>query len=162
MNNLSKNILWAVMTLLIIAFVFSLLYSGQKTPAVLTLDQLATKINSGEVSKIVVSGNDLKIELKDGSKALARKETESALSETLKNYGLQSAALQKVSLEVKEPSGLRFWLGILLPTFIPIIVMVAIFWFIFRQAKGGANQAFSFGRSNLRLFGAFKDKVEKL
>ena len=158
-GTLYKNIFWAVTTLIILALVFSVFFDTGPRPTNLTLDQLTLKINQGEVSKIVVSGNDLKIELKDGSKALARKETESALSETLKNYGLQSAALQKVSLEVKEPSGLRFWLGILLPTFIPIIVMVAIFWFIFRQAKGGAAQAFSFGKANVRLFTSFKDKI---
>ncbi|KKU77505.1 MAG: ATP-dependent zinc metalloprotease FtsH, partial [Candidatus Giovannonibacteria bacterium GW2011_GWB1_47_6b] len=34
-----------------------------------------------------------------------------------------------------------------------------MFWFIFRQAKSGASQAFTFGRSNLRLFGTSRDRV---
>ncbi|KKR89208.1 MAG: ATP-dependent zinc metalloprotease FtsH 1 [Candidatus Wolfebacteria bacterium GW2011_GWA2_42_10] len=159
MNNLSKNILWAVMTLLIIAFVFSLLYSGQKTPAVLTLDQLATKINSGEVSKIVVSGNDLKIELKTAEKAVSKKEAETSLTETLKNYGVEPLALQKVGFEIQEESGLRFWLSILIPSLLPLIIIGVFFWLMFRQAKTGMSQAFTFGKANIKLFSQFKDRI---
>ena len=30
---------------------------------------------------------------------------------------------------------------------IALLIIGAMFWYIFRQAKGGANQAFNFGRS---------------
>ena len=68
-------------------------------------------------------------------------------------------ALQAVSLEVKDESGFRFWMGILVPTILPLLIIGAMFWYIFRQAKGGANQAFNFGRSNLKMFGSSKDRV---
>jgi len=131
----------------------------EKKPVVLTLDQLVTQINKGEVKKILISGNNLSIELKTGEKAIARKETEAGLSETLKNYAVDPAALQGVAFEVKEESGLRFWMGILLPTILPLIVIIAIFWYIMRQARSGASQAFTFGRSNIRLFAPTKDRL---
>jgi len=37
--------------------------------------------------------------------------------------------------------------------------MIFLFWFIFRQAGRGANQAFNFTKSNLKLFMPFKDKI---
>ena len=137
----------------------SIFVGSGESPKPLTMDQLVSKINSGDVTNIVVNGNNLEVVLKDGVKAKARKETEAGLSETLKNLGVEERSLQSVSLEVKEESGARFWLGILVPTLLPLIIMIAIFWFIFRQAKGGASQAFSFGRANLRLFTSYKNRV---
>ncbi|MEE8131635.1 MAG: ATP-dependent zinc metalloprotease FtsH [Candidatus Paceibacterota bacterium] len=159
MKSLSKNIFWAIITLLMVAFIFSFFYSEREKPEVLGIGQLVAKINSEEVSKIIVSGNNLEIELKDGTKATSKKETEAGLTETFKNYGVDSVALQKVALEIKEESGFRYWLSILLPALLPLLIIVAIFWFIFRQAKSGMGQAFSFGKANIKLFSAFKDRV---
>ncbi|MEK7593286.1 MAG: ATP-dependent zinc metalloprotease FtsH [Patescibacteria group bacterium] len=159
MNALSKHFFWAIFALLTIAFVFSLFYTGQEAPEVLSLDQLVAKINNNEISKIIVSGNDLKIELKRNGKAVSKKESESGLSETLKNYGVEPMALQKVSLEIKEESGARFWLAILLPALLPLIIIGVFFWLMFRQAKTGMGQAFSFGKANIKLFTQFKDRI---
>ena len=144
---------------MVLATVFSLIAQFSQATPPLTIDQLVTKINSGEVAKIAVNGNNLSVELKDGRKATARKETESGLTETLKNFGVNELALQNVSLQVEDESGWKFWLGILIPTLLPILVIIGIFWFVFRQAKSGATQAFTFGRANIRLFSSFKDKI---
>ncbi|TSD03711.1 MAG: cell division protease FtsH [Parcubacteria group bacterium Athens0714_26] len=154
-----KNISWAILTLLLITITFSLLFGNQSQTEKITVNQLAADINSGQVDKITVQGNTLNIDIKDGKKAVAEKEAELGLTQTLGNYGVKPDALQKVSLEIKNESGFQFWIGILLPTLLPLIVIGIIFWVIFRQAKTGANQAFSFGRSNVRLFGAFKDRI---
>ncbi|MBI4993361.1 ATP-dependent zinc metalloprotease FtsH [Candidatus Wolfebacteria bacterium] len=159
MNNLSKNIFWGIATLLTVAFIFSLFYSMEKAPIVLSLDQLAKKINTNEVEKISVNGNDLEINLKSGEKAVSKKETEAGLSETLKNYGVDAAAFQKVSFEIKEESGGRFWMGILIPALLPLIIIGAFFWMMFRQAKAGMGQAFTFGKANVKIFSQFKDRV---
>ena len=159
MKMLYKSIFWASLVLFSLALLFSLLLETAPQPEVLSIDQLVNKINAGEVAKITIRGNDLEINLAGDKKAAAKKEFESGLSETLKNYGVSPQALSKVALEVKEESGFYFWMGVLLPTLLPVIVMVLIFWFIFRQAKTGATQAFSFGKSNLRISGSFKDRV---
>ena len=156
---LYKNIFWAAMTLLVVAATFSLLFQTGKPPAELSISDLVLKINSGAVEKITVQGNDLAIDLKDGEKGVAKKEPESGLTQTLNNYGVDSKALNAVKLEVEDRSGFNFWMEILVPTLLPLIIIGAMFWFIFRQAKGGANQAFSFGKSNLKMFGLFKERV---
>lgn len=159
MSGLTKNIFWAIITLLLIAFIFSLFYTEQKPATVFSLDQLASKINSSEVAKITVNGNDLTIQLKDGSQATSKKETEVGLSETLKNYGVNPLALQKVSLEIKEESGFRFWMGILVPSLLPLLIIGFFFWLMFRQARTGMSQAFTFGKANIKLFTQFKDRI---
>ncbi len=159
MKSLSKNIFWAIVVLLILAFIFSVSYKEQKAPAVLSIDQVVSKINNNEVSKIIVNGNDLNLELKNGEKAVSKKETETGLSETLKNYGVNQDALQKAGFAVEEQSGLKFWLGILIPSILPLIIIGVFFWLMFRQAKGGVNQAFTFSRANIKLFSSFKNRV---
>jgi len=159
MKALYKSIFWATVTLFLVALAFSFLFSTESEPEKLTISQLVNRINAGEVTRIVVSGHNLEIELQGGKKAVAQKESELGLTETLKNYGVGGGVMSQVALEVKDESGFKFWMGILLPTLLPLLILGLIFWFIFRQAKSGATQAMSFGRSNIKLVGALKEKI---
>jgi cell division protease FtsH len=158
MSNLTKNIMWAVVTLIVLSLIFSFFVGPQNQPQMISLNQLADKINSGTVKQIVVNGDQLAITYKDGTAAQSQKESEAGLSQTLTNFGVAPANLQNVNIEVQNQSGWAYWAGLLLPSLLSLIFIGVFFWFMFRQARGGVNQAFSFGRSNLRL-STFKDKV---
>ena len=153
MKNIYKNFLWAVVTLLSISILFSLFAVPAVPPKDFTLSELASQISKGEVKEINVSGEQLDITLKGGSKAVAQKEDLIGITETLANLGVEPKALQAVQLKVVEESGWQFWAGLIIPTLLPVIVILFIFWFMLRQAKGGVNQAFSFGRSGIKLSG---------
>jgi cell division protease FtsH len=152
MKMLYKNIIWAIATLLVVAIAFSAVSGSFTKPTPLTLDELVTKISEQEVIKIIVAGESLEIELKDGEKAVARKEAGLGLSETLKNYGIEAGQLGGISLEVKDESGFKFWASILIPSLLPILIILFVFWLVFKNAKQGASQAFTFGKANIRLF----------
>jgi cell division protease FtsH len=158
MSTFTKNLLWAIVTIIVIAFLFSLFAAPGKSPTSLSLNQVADDINSGQITKITVNGNDLAVTLKDGSSAVSKKETELGLTDTLKNFGVSSTALQAVNVSVQDQSGWAYWGSLLAQTLLPVLAIGVIFWLMFRQARSGANQAFNFGRSNLRL-STFKDKV---
>lgn len=159
MKTLSSNIIWAVITLLVLAIGFSFLFGSAEKIGQLSINELVSKINLDQVSKITVNGQDLAITLKTGEKFSTRKEAESGLTQTLKNFGVDELALRKVDLAIEEEAGWRFWAGLLLPVILPLLIIGIMFWFIFRQAKGGASQAFTFGRANMKLFGSFKDRL---
>lgn len=154
-----KNILIVILAFAGIVIIFASLFSSATPPKDITLNELANKINSQEVTHITVEENTVTATFKDGSEGVTKKETESGLSETLKNYGVEAKTLQQIPLEMKDPSGWTFWLSTLLPTLLPIILIGIFIWFTFRQARAGASQAMNFGRSNLKLFSPFKDKV---
>src|SRR3989344_2857278 len=99
MNNKTvyTNIFWAVVILMSLALVFSFTLSQGPGALRLSMSDLVNRINAGEVEKITVNGNDLAVTLKSGEEATATKESESGLTETLKNYGVDSAALQGVA-----------------------------------------------------------------
>jgi cell division protease FtsH len=151
MRQFYKNIFWALLSLVALSLIFSFFLSPRQNTENLSLNQLAAKINAGEVQKITAQGQNLAIELKDGSKAVSQKETETGITDTLKNFGVNPAALQQVDIEVENQSGFQFWASLLLPTLLPLLIIGFIFWLMFRQAKGGVNQAFTFGQSRIRL-----------
>jgi cell division protease FtsH len=159
MSNFSKNLFWAVTTLIIISVLFSFVFERATQPQQLSLSQVVEKINANQVSELMVNGDDVKIKLADGTEATSKKEVEAGLTESLKNLGVNPDALSRVKLGVEEQSNFQFWMGILIPTLLPLLVIGAIFWFMFRQARTGVNQAFSFGRSNIRLSVFGKEKI---
>ncbi len=160
MKNILKNFSWAILTLLLTAFVFSLFLNAVPGGnGKLSLNELVDKINQGAVEKITVSGSRLSVTLKDGGKFFAQKETESSLSETLSNYGVNTGLLQQVRLDVEEESGFRYWMSVILPALLPLIMIGFLFWWMFRQARSGMNQAFTFGKANIRLFTKGKERV---
>ncbi|MFH1460929.1 MAG: ATP-dependent zinc metalloprotease FtsH [Patescibacteria group bacterium] len=151
MSYLVKNLLIAFMAFLIIAGLFTLLNGPKDKPTEISLSQLVEQINQEQVATIIAQGDQLEIELKDGTKEKATKEKEASLTESLKNYGVDSEKLKSVNLEVKGESGLAFWLGAILPFLLPLIIIGFFFWFMFRGAQRGQMQAFTFGRSRARL-----------
>ncbi|MEK7554811.1 MAG: ATP-dependent zinc metalloprotease FtsH [Patescibacteria group bacterium] len=154
-----KNILLAIASLLAIAIIFSSLMGATGTKETMSLNELANRINNGEVTSVIANGNELTIELREGNTLRARKESEIGLSETLANYGVDPAALRLVNLEIQDESGSRFWLGLLIPTLLPLLIVGVILYFILKQAKSGASQVFTFNRSNIRLFSPVKDRI---
>ncbi len=159
MNKFGKSFLGIVTFLVLLALVFSFFLTPAEETNSVSIGALAQEVEGGAVKSIAVSGDTLNVEFTNGSKATSKKEVETGIVETLKNYGVSSEALQKVDISVADESGTRYWMGILLPTVLPILAMILIFWWIFRQAKTGANQAFTFGKVNIKLFSPNRDKV---
>ncbi|MEX2054130.1 MAG: ATP-dependent zinc metalloprotease FtsH [Candidatus Colwellbacteria bacterium] len=159
-KNLYKSILRATVILISLALIFSVIYQvPQEAPERVSLTEVARLIGEGQVTSIEVNGDDLNIFLENEAELITKKEAGVGITETLVNLGITPEQLTAIEIETVEESGFRFWMGILLPTLLPLLIFVAIFYFIFRQARGGVNQAFTFGKSNLSLFTNFKEKV---
>jgi cell division protease FtsH len=161
MRSFSKNIIAALLILMIIAGLYSLLSGQLKQPSQISLSQLVSDINAGKVKSIKVSGDNIEITYQDNTVKAAQKETESSLSQTLANYGVSKDQLNKANLSVDNSSGLAFWVGTVLPFFIPLLIIVFLFWMAARQVKNTSLQAFSFGKSRARIISP-DDKKERI
>src|SRR3989344_7960231 len=151
MKLVSKNIIVAFLILMLLAGAYSFLQENLQTSPELSLSELVKKINAGEVNKITVRGDELEIVLKDNSTLITKKEPESSFSETLANYGVSREALDKLAVEVKNPSGALFWLSAILPFVLPFLLVVLFFWLAARQVQRANVQAFTFGQSRARI-----------
>ena len=151
LGSFSRMILIGLLILMIITGLYSLITESAAPKEKISISQLVSDINGGTVSKITVKGDNLEIVYKDGSQKTAKKEPETALTQTLSNYGVSKENLDKVSINIEEPSSLLYWLGNILPFVLPFLIIVIFFWLAGRQIKNANLQAFSFGQSRARM-----------
>ncbi len=143
-----KNI---VIGLFILFFVFSLIGSIGSQNTSLTEQPLSSVISdmkAGKVQKVEVEENKLTITTKTGGKYTARKEPQESLIKTLESEGVTTKG---VEIQVKDTSMGQVWLN-LLSNVLPLVLTVAFFLFIFRQARGAQDNIFSFGKSGARIW----------
>jgi cell division protease FtsH len=127
-------------------------------PAVdtLSISELAQQIKDDKVSALVVAGDgrEITVEYSSARKpAISQISGVSSIEEVLSSYGVseEDYADGRPKITYKEVSGWTNWLGII-SIFLPALLLIGFFWFIFRQSQGGNNQAMSFGKSRARLF----------
>ncbi len=161
MNSLIKNLGIALLIFLFVSGVFVLYGTPQQKPQSITLSELVTRINEGQIKKISINNDDLSIELTDGKTAKSIKERELGLTESLKNYGVDNEKLREVDIAIKEESSLGIFLGSVLPFLLPFVLIAAFIWFMLKQAQRGNNQALSFGMSKARMLDP-KNKQQRI
>jgi len=161
-TSFSRHIATALLVMVLLIGGYSLLaeQSGSQKEEI-SLSALAGEIENENISKILVKGDTLEISFKDGTEKISKKESESALTQTFFNYGVSQKKLSLVDVEIENPSGFAYWLGNILPFLLPFLFILLFFWFIARQAKSSALQAFSFGQSKAKIIGP-NDKKEKI
>jgi len=151
-NQFIGSVLTTIIIFIVISGLYSWLSERGKVATDVPLSQLAQDVSLGKVSEISVRGGDITaLYVGEKEPRPSKKEPESSLVETLKNYGVSSEALQKVKIEVKEPSGFAFWFFNLAPIIIPIIFIAVFIWFLTRQVRGAGVQALTFGQSKARI-----------
>jgi len=142
----AKNIGAGLLVIAIIITVFSLFSApAEKIPTV-PLSQVATEINNGQVKKISVEQNNVSIEKTDNKKEKAVKEADSSLTDSLKNFGVNTDKLRGIEIAVKEPSGAGFWASNLLPVLLPFLLLGGFMFFMIRSAQSANSKAMSFGQ----------------
>lgn len=160
-----KNLIFIFLIFLIIAGIYTVVFRPAEHAKEISLTELATKINAGQVKEIIIIGNELQItyqEAEEYLKAISRKEIEISLSETLINLGVSPTKLKELDIIAKEEKGIGIWLGPVLLLLFPLLLFGLFFFFIFRQAKAGAMQAFNFSKARIKLFGAEGHPKEKI
>ena len=118
-------------------------------------------VADGQVAKVTQQGQVLQIEKTTNDPQTNKPQTITSLvpSELATNVQTDiTAACQSSSKCTLVPTLVGAaqadsgWLTLLLSAFLPIILIGALLFFMFRQAQGSNNQALSFGKSRARMF----------
>ncbi len=157
MNSRSQSfIVYFVLIIAIAAMLYMGFRQDSSTEAPLTINQVAQLVQNGDVARIVIESDDsIRVVKKNGAETgvESHKEPNATLVDQLISLGVTPDALSpdRVQIEVKPPSQ---WTGLLSGALyiLPVIFMVGMLWFIFRQAQGSNNAAMSFGKSRARMF----------
>lgn len=119
----------------------------------ITIGEVAQQIIDGRLNRVVINEDEITLIYPDGSEATSQKEPDATFVEQLKNLGVTAEDLnpENVIVQVKPPS---VWFGVvsILGYVLPFIMIAGLFWFVFRQAKGGGQSAMNFGQSRARKF----------
>jgi len=107
-------------------------------------------VKQNQIKKIQVNGDKLVATKKNGEIVTAMKEPNSNVYTLFNDAGVKLNP-EKVQVSVKDEAGLNSWINIL-SAVLPVLLMIAFFYFIFRQARGTQESIFSFGQSRAKLF----------
>lgn len=122
--------------------------SPYKDRKIIPISELILNVKKGEIKQIDINEDKLTIYKKNKEIVQSYKEFGSSV------YGLFNSAdvdLGKTQVVVKDQSLMNSWINIL-SAILPIILMIAFFYFLFRQARGAQESIFSFGQSRAKLF----------
>ena len=162
MRKSTKNILSALLLFFLLSAFFGLVPFSKEKVKRISLTQLVREINDGQVKKIVVSGDNLKITYNNGKLARAKKEPQAALSQSLVNYGVDKDQLSRVAVETVEEGSAWTLVGSFFFSVLPVLLLIFLFWIIFRQTRTGAAQVFNFTKAKARLFGPYISQEKRI
>ncbi|NCB20740.1 MAG: ATP-dependent zinc metalloprotease FtsH [Clostridia bacterium] len=151
MKKLVQNFLIFFLVFLSIAALFSTVTGTKKIPVV-GIEALINDIETEQVQSLKVQGDEIQVELKDGTQKIVKKESGESLSFLLKNLAVDSDKIKDIEISIIEPSGWSYWLAIILPFLLPLLIILVFFLFMMRSAQGMNSKAMSFGQSNAKDF----------
>ncbi|MCX7853672.1 MAG: cell division protein FtsH, partial [Caldilineales bacterium] len=158
-TNWTRNAFVYLLILVAAAALFlSIFPNNSQRPDSKDLTTVAALIKEGQVQTITVSGNDLRVTLKNGEVFLSRKDAGVSLLETLITLGVSNEQLRSFKFVIDPPSQAGNWLA-LLGSILPLFFIGALFLFLMRQAQGSNSQALNFGKSRARMLTGDKPTV---
>ncbi len=150
-TNNRQSIIYIMLFVGIIILVFYSFRQQTITTEEITIGQVAQEIKSGTLKRVTVNENELELIFQDGTEGTSQKEPDATFVQQLRELGVTAVELNpnNVIIEIKPPS---VWFGVInvLGYILPFIMIAGLFWFVFRQARGGGSAAMSFGQSKAR------------
>ncbi len=132
-------------------------YSGVGTTDKPTFEQL---VRDGKVASVIQRGDKLEVTTTEpppnGGKApMVTTQVGSLFVDVRRDmdeWCQAPACAQAPTLFAEDANDSGAWLGILISALLPVLLIGAFLYFMFRQAQGTNNQAMSFGKSRARMF----------
>ncbi len=126
---------------------------GKEVP----ISQVVNDIKDQRVDKISLEGDKIIVDVKDSDDILiSRKEEGESIYKILESSGVDP---KTVNIEIKDISMRQIWIS-LLSTILPVVIMVGLLFFLFRQARDAGQGIFSFGQSKARLLSKDQPQIK--
>ena len=118
------------------------------------ISDVINRANKGEIARLEIQGNDITVTPKGKDAPTQRAVKESG---SIREQGLKEDAPVEVKVVPVSSTDDMLWnLAIMI---VPVVIIVAFFMVMMRQAQGQNNQAMGFGKSKAKLYGSDKEKV---
>ncbi len=156
-KNAGMYFLVVLFGVLFILFTFFQRPEGESRPG---YSQFLELVEQGRVVSVeMVSGtNLLRYRLKKADSS-GREDTEQAVYFPNDPQLIATLKENKVPMTVRPPDQSGWWASVLTNIFFPLVIILALWFFVLRQAQSGSSQALSFGKSRAKMMLENKSKV---
>lgn len=151
-NIIRLSLFWAILVFLVLGVVA--LTSPHTDLKDVPISDVISRANNGNISKLEIQSNDIKVTPKGESKPTEKSVKEAGSS--IFEQGLKQGATEVAIAQPSETSTTLWNLALII---VPVILIAGFFMFMMRQAQGQNNQAMGFGKSKAKLYGSDKEKV---
>ena len=150
MNSTLKSLVFWMALMLVGVVVWNFSTRLQTSHKSETFSVFMTQVESGQVSKVTLTGNEITYTTKN--------------EENFRTYappqyeGLANKLIQQnVAVTAREPTTSPW--GMILYSWLPLLLMAGFWLFFMRQMQSGGNKALSFGKSKAKLSSSSQKKV---
>ena len=150
MNSTLKSLVFWMVLVLAGALVWNFSTRFQTSPKSVDFSAFMTQVDSGQVSKATIAGNEITYNTKG--------------DENFRTYappqyeGLANKLIERnVAVSAREPTASPW--APLLYSWAPILLIIGFWVFFMRQMQSGGNKALSFGKSKAKLSSSAQKKV---
>ena len=150
-GNLYKNFaLWLVIALLMV-LVFNIFSAGDSVRTKISYTEFVEKVTQNDVKSVVIKQNQI-----TGEFLSEEKQFETYAPDDANLVPLLTE--HKVEISAMPPETTPFFMQLLM-SWLPLIILVAIWIFFMRNMQGGGGKAFSFGKSRAKMLNPDEGKV---
>ena len=150
MNNFNKNLaLWIVIVLMMI-LLYNIFSQQHASQAELNYTEFLSMVDNGQIKQAVIQGQELNVTDDKGTQFHVYAPQDNDLIRILRNQGVSIKA---------NPDQETPWFISVLVSWLPMILLIAIWIFFMRQMQSGGGKALSFGKSSARML---SDQAEKI
>ena len=148
-------VIYGLLGILLFAFFVMTSSPGDRLLPSEPLSTVINDVRDSKIDQIEIDGDRISVRLKDGKEYISRKEESESLFTAFEAAKVDPTSTKII---VKDRTFSQAW-GTILTTFLPLVLMVIFFFFIFRQAREGASSVFSFGQSRAKQFSKDMPKI---
>lgn len=149
-----RALVWLFVILLFIPFLVNLFFGADNNT--IPISNLLADIKAERVRDVTIEGDDVKVEYEDGTQRTSRMESDQDFMNLLSQSDIDPTS---VEVTVRDLSATAM-IWDLVVNFVPLILMVVFFLFLFRQARGAQGDMLGFGKSKAKFFVKGKQDVK--
>ena len=145
MNKFVKNVALYVFLMVIAVAIFNVFVHPQDKLAEMAYSDFVSQIEKKNVASVVMTENSIKGKLKDGTE----------FSTYIPNNDMKIVEKMtegNIVITAKPPEQPSWWMS-LLSSLLPILILVAVWFWIMNQTQGGGGRVMSFGKSRAKMSG---------
>lgn len=150
--NVRNFALWVIIFLLVLALVALFQSPSSRNGAQdMTYSQFLSDVDAGRVASVTIAGKDVSGMLSDGRPFQTYAPDDPQLVSKLAEKG--------VTFSARPPSDGMPWYLALLVNWLPLIIVMAAWFFLSRQMQGASGKAMGFGKSKAKLLNEAHGRV---